>query len=143
MAKLSSESDEHTVRDRDCSACKAACCSHIAIAIDRPKSKQEYGHVRWYLSHENVTVYIDHNDIWNVEFNTPCRHLDPAGLCGIYETRPIICREYPADDQYCVYETTQPPYAIRFCSEKEFEDWLDGKGLNWRPKIKKTKGAVL
>ena len=142
MSANKNESAEHEVRDRDCTTCKAACCSHVAIAIDRPKSKQEYGHIRWYLSHKNVSVYIDHNDVWNVEFATHCRHLGSDCLCSIYETRPIICREYPADDQYCVYETTQPPHAIKFHSESEFENWLDIKGLNWRPKEKKPKGVV-
>lgn len=27
-----------------------------------------------------------------------CRHLDDGGLCGIYETRPAVCRGYRPDE---------------------------------------------
>ena len=126
------------IRPRDCVDCKASCCNHVAIGIDKPTSRKEYGHIRWYLSHKNVSVFIDHDDGWNVEFATPCTHLDENGMCSIYETRPVICREYPADDQYCVYETTQAPHSVKFHTAAEFEIWLDAKKINWRPKAKQV-----
>lgn len=33
-----------------------------------------------------------------------CRALTPTGRCGIYETRPAVCRTYePASDGLCVH----------------------------------------
>ncbi len=29
---------------------------------------------------------------------TKCIHLDPAGLCGIYNERPAVCRGYQPDE---------------------------------------------
>ncbi len=139
MTKKKPSDVQHEIRDRSCSACGAACCSHVAIAIDKPTCKRDYGNIRWYLSHQNVSVFIDHSGVWNIEFATKCDHLDSKGLCKIYEDRPMICREYPSDDTFCVFETTEPPHTDKFRSAAEFEVWLDAKKINWRPKDKKPK----
>ena len=34
--------------------------------------------------------------------HTPCKHLQPDNLCGIYDTRPQICRDYTTDN--CEYD---------------------------------------
>ena len=34
--------------------------------------------------------------------HTTCKHLQPDNLCGIYETRPQICRDYTTEN--CEYE---------------------------------------
>jgi Fe-S-cluster containining protein len=34
--------------------------------------------------------------------HTTCKHLRDDHLCGIYETRPMICQEYSTDN--CEYE---------------------------------------
>ena len=39
---------------------------------------------------------------WYVCVHTVCKHLQPDDRCGIYETRPPICREYTTKD--CEYE---------------------------------------
>jgi Fe-S-cluster containining protein len=54
----------------------------------------EYDHVVWYLYHENVSVFVDWEGQWFVKFDTRCKNLTQSGLCGIYERRPAICKDF-------------------------------------------------
>lgn len=75
-----------------CSGC-SNCCEYLSIGIDNPTSVKDFDHVLWYLLHKDVWVYIDDEDEWYVQFNTPCRKLDNR-RCSYYEHRPSICRKY-------------------------------------------------
>lgn len=110
-----------------CSACGSKCCKYIATAIDTPSSKRDYDHIRWYLLHKNVQVFIDLEGVWFLEFVTPCRALDAKGRCTAYESRPGICRVYgsESDSDDCEYFDT--PYKVCFFSVADFERWLEGK----------------
>ena len=79
--------------DHPCFKC-SACCRYVAIEIDPPTTSKEYDYIVWYLYHEGLTVFVDWNNDWFVKFDTDCRHLTSTGLCGIYETRPAICRDF-------------------------------------------------
>jgi len=46
-------------------------------------------------------VFTEEGD-WYVCVHTVCKHLQDDHRCGIYDTRPQICREYTTDD--CEYE---------------------------------------
>ena len=48
-----------------------------------------------------ATVFVEGED-WYLLVHTTCRHLQDDHRCGIYETRPPICREYSTVD--CEYE---------------------------------------
>jgi Fe-S-cluster containining protein len=73
------------------------CCRYVSIQIDRPTTKHEFDNVRWYLLHKNVSVMIDYEGDWLIQFDTPCRWL-VDGRCTHYELRPEICRDYdPAE----------------------------------------------
>ena len=39
-----------------------------------------------------------------VSLGSPCPFLTAENLCGIYETRPQICREYPENGGKCIKE---------------------------------------
>ena len=79
--------------EHPCHGC-AKCCLYVAIEIDSPTSMTEYDHVVWYLYHENVSVFVDWEGQWYVKFDTRCKNLTPHGLCGIYERRPAICKDF-------------------------------------------------
>lgn len=83
--------------EHPCNGC-AACCKYVAIPIDTPEDIDDYDGIIWYLLHENIRVYVDHDDDWYVEFSTKCKKLRPDLLCGAYEERPILCEEYHSDD---------------------------------------------
>jgi Fe-S-cluster containining protein len=76
-----------------CLSC-ALCCSYIAVEIDGPVNAKAATEILWHLYHHQVSVYRDSDDDWVVQFETRCRHLLDDNKCGIYETRPHICREY-------------------------------------------------
>ncbi len=76
-----------------CEHCTAACCRYIALPFDTPETPADFEDVRWFLIHEHVSVFVEDGD-WYVAFDTACRHLQPDHRCGIYPTRPKVCRSY-------------------------------------------------
>ncbi len=116
-----------------CDGCED-CCNHIALEIDKPKTKTDYDYIRWYLLHEGVSVFIDEGD-WFLEFKAKCRPLTKDKLCGIYKERPNICRDYSQDD--CVKHGEGDAHDVCFKDEKQFIGWLEKKGINWKFKNNK------
>lgn len=84
-----------------CDHCTAKCCRYFALPIETPATRKDFDFVRWYLLHDRATVFTE-DDTWYLLVHTDCRHLQKNNLCGIYETRPQICRDYSADS--CEYE---------------------------------------
>ncbi|HKJ86903.1 MAG TPA: YkgJ family cysteine cluster protein [Gammaproteobacteria bacterium] len=98
-----------------CGFCtNSKCCTYVSQEIDTPRSKYDFEHLLWQLSHRNVQAYKD-DDGWYLLFNTPCNHLLADGRCGIYEERPQICRDYSND--YCEFDSP---------AEEGFELFFDG-----------------
>ncbi len=88
--------------ENKCGYCTSAkCCTYITQIIETPRSKYDFSHLLWQISHENVQVYKD-EDGWTLLVNTSCKHLLPDGRCGIYDQRPRICREHSND--YCEFD---------------------------------------
>jgi Fe-S-cluster containining protein len=84
-----------------CSYCTAKCCRYFALPIETPKTWKDFEFVRWFLLHDRASIFTENND-WFLLVHTPCKHLRTDNLCGIYETRPAICRDYTTKD--CEYE---------------------------------------
>ena len=84
-----------------CDHCTAKCCKYFALPIETPTEKQDWDYIRWYLLHEAATVFKE-DDNWYLLVHTTCKHLQDDNRCGIYETRPQICREYSTVN--CEYE---------------------------------------
>ena len=84
-----------------CAHCTAKCCRYFALPIELPETFAEWEYIRWYLLHSRATVFVDEGD-WYLMVHTTCKHLQPNYMCGIYETRPQICRDYSTKD--CEYE---------------------------------------
>ena len=88
--------------DVPCTYCPGKCCRYFALPIDTPDSRREFDFMRWFLLHERATVFVD-DDAWYLLVYSKCNHLDDVtNRCGIYETRPKICREYSSAK--CEYE---------------------------------------
>lgn len=79
-----------------CSGC-SNCCEYVVLEIDKPTTLKDFDQLFWYLLHQDVWVYLDHEGSWNVQFNTPCKKLDDR-RCGIYTRRPYVCRGYQVDN---------------------------------------------
>jgi uncharacterized protein len=83
-------------KEASCTSC-GLCCSYVAIEVDTPKTVKQATMLLWYVYHEGVSLYVNEDD-WMVQFDTTCIHLQPDYRCGVYETRPHICREFSEKD---------------------------------------------
>ena len=84
-----------------CEYCTAKCCGYFALPIEKPENLKEYEYIRWYMLHGETTIFCEDDD-WYLLVHTTCKHLLPDNRCGIYETRPQICRDYTTEN--CEYE---------------------------------------
>lgn len=84
-----------------CDHCSAKCCRYFALPMDEPTEQRDFDFMRWFLMHERAAVFTE-DDNWYLVVHTSCKHLQPDHRCGIYTTRPEICREYSTKD--CEYE---------------------------------------
>ncbi|MGN6544628.1 MAG: YkgJ family cysteine cluster protein [Aureliella sp.] len=79
-----------------CDHCTAKCCRYFALAIDKPEERRDFDFMRWYLLHDRASVFVE-DDSWYLLVHTTCKHLQSDHRCGIYHTRPQICRDYTTD----------------------------------------------
>ncbi len=101
-----------------CDQCAALCCRYFALPLDNPKTAREYDDIRWYLIHENVVVFIEDKQ-WYIGIMSRCKHLQADNRCGIYETRPKICREYSTEN--CDYHGGEYDFEKLFTSAEQLE----------------------
>jgi hypothetical protein len=52
-----------------CSKCTGLCCRYFALPIETPDDKEDYDDIRWYLCHEDVTVFVEDGDWSNTTTN--------------------------------------------------------------------------
>ncbi|MBD3261876.1 MAG: YkgJ family cysteine cluster protein [Candidatus Altiarchaeales archaeon] len=95
------------------------CCRHVTLEIDAPEDEEDFENIRWYLLHQNVSVFKS-DDEWYVEFHTPCRMLSEDGGCRVYEQRPKICSDY--DPSEC--ELNGQYWDVRFTCPEELSKYL-------------------
>ncbi len=86
----------------------------------------------WMLYHRGVSAYESHEGDWFALFPAQCENLRADGLCGVYENRPFICRDYDVDG--CEGTSSEPAERIRFDDAARFVAWLKAKrsGLHAR-----------
>ena len=94
-----------------CEHCSAKCCRYFALPIDAPKKRKDFDYIRWYLLHDRASVFVEDQN-WYLLVHTTCKHLQDDHRCGIYETRPQICRDYTTDE--CEFDDD-------WCYEQYFE----------------------
>ena len=84
-----------------CEYCTAKCCRYFAMPIETPDTFSELEYLRWFLLHDRATVFKEEDD-WYLLVHTKCKHLLDNYMCGIYDTRPAICRDYTTKN--CEYD---------------------------------------
>jgi Fe-S-cluster containining protein len=99
--KLKKPRREDVPAGKLCDYCTAKCCRYFALPLETPTEYSDFDYLRWYLLHDYATVFTD-DETWYLLIHTECQHLQPDNRCGIYETRPQICRDYLTDN--CEYE---------------------------------------
>ncbi len=80
-----------------CEHCTAVCCHYVALPIEKPTTRRDFDDIRWYLMHDGVIIFVE-DGTWYLQFRAKCRNLQSDFKCGVYETRPTICREYKAEN---------------------------------------------
>ena len=103
-----------------CDQCAALCCRYFALPIETPETRKDYDDIRWYLCHENVAVFIEEKT-WYVAVMNKCKHLQKDNRCGIYETRPKICRGYSTDN--CDYHGGDYNFEKLFTSAEQLWEY--------------------
>jgi len=76
-----------------CQGCPAMCCHGLEEAIIRPTTVQEVENLKWELYFVNTMVFI-RNKRWYKMSTGRCRYLGQDNRCGIYDTRPQVCRDH-------------------------------------------------
>lgn len=119
-----------------CDYCTAKCCRYFAFPIDKPKTIEDFDHLRWYMLHGRVSVFVE-DDTWYLMVHADCRELQDDHRCGIYHERPQICRGYSTDN--CEYEDEG-------CYDKLFETpeqmWEYAEAMFPPKKVKKRDRLV-
>lgn len=121
--------------ENKCSFCPGTkCCNYITQEIDAPRSKDDFDHLLWQLGHENIQAYKD-EDGWFLVVMTRCTHLLDDGNCGIYETRPQVCRDYSND--YCEFDApAEEGFEFYFRNYQELDKYCRKRFKGWDKRFK-------
>ncbi len=130
-----------------CDYCSAKCCHYFALPIDEPVCRKDYDFMRWYLLHDRASIFVD-NDVWYLLVHTTCKHLQDDHRCGIYETRPQICREYTTDecefeDDWCYEQYFETPEQVDQYADAMFGPQYSSPGINDRDSLRSRKPTSL
>lgn len=119
-------------KDNKCDLCTGAlCCQYITHEIETPRSKVDFEYLLWQVSHEAVHIYKD-EDGWYLLVMSPCTHLiQPGGRCGIYDTRPQICRDHTND--FCEYDQpNEEGFEFYFKDYNTFHKYCKKRFKKWQ-----------
>ncbi|NLW85672.1 MAG: YkgJ family cysteine cluster protein [Planctomycetes bacterium] len=108
----------------ECIRCGAKCCRYFCHEIDTPESYEDFENIRWFIMHKGVSVHVDEKR-WYMAVVAPCIHLRPDNRCGIYEDRPLICRQYGHDS--CEASDGDYGYEIEFTTAAHVEAYAREK----------------
>ncbi len=140
MPQLTSDKptrEEVPTGDNLCDHCTAKCCRYFALPIETPTERRDFDFMRWYLLHDRATIFVD-DGVWYLLVHTTCKHLQDDYRCGIYETRPQICRDYSTDacefdDDWCYEQYFETPEQIFEYVEATFDARENGAMRSPRP----------
>jgi Fe-S-cluster containining protein len=108
--------------------CKAECCRYVSVYLKTPRSNADFDEIRWFVTHEHIRVYRDHEKNWMIEFTSPCKFLDADNICRIYANRPEVCAEYNPND--CTFHVRGPIFdKIMFTDPGDVDMFLEERRL--------------
>ena len=122
-----------------CSHCTAKCCRYFALPLEEPETTEDFEFIRWYLLHDRAAVFTE-EETWYLLVHTTCKHLQPDNRCGIYTTRPQVCRDYSTND--CEYEDDWV-YDHYFETSEQVAEYIEARFGPTRGNIRSEKPALL
>ena len=116
--------------ENKCSFCTGSiCCTYVTQHIDTPRSKVDFQHLLWQVSHDHVKAYKD-EDGWTLLIEAKCQHLQIDGACGIYATRPQICRDH--SNEYCEFDVpSEDGFDLYFQNYEELLAYCKKRFKRW------------
>jgi Fe-S-cluster containining protein len=104
-----------------CAYCTAKCCRYFALPMETPETRNDFDDLRWFMMHGRVSVFIE-NETWYLMIHADCENLRDDNMCGIYDTRPRICRKYSTvgceyDDDTCYDKFFETPAQVEEYAE--------------------------
>lgn len=106
-----------------CEFCVAKCCRYFALALDTPAKRKDFDTLRWFLLHGKTSIFVE-KKTWYLQVHTECRELLSDHRCGIYETRPQICREHSTVN--CEYNDDWI-YDLYFESPEQLDEYVEAR----------------
>ena len=120
-----------------CDKCNGLCCRYMALPIETPEDREDYDDIRWYLCHNDVTVFVEDGD-WYINVKNKCKYLaEDDYRCLIYDKRPKICRGYRHND--CELTDGEYDYELHFTTAEQMAEYVKIKFDN--NKNEKLKGS--
>ena len=116
--KRTGSDDKRHALSHTCRKCGSKCCRYFCFEIDEPDDFEEFEDIRWYLCHEGISIHVDEGD-WYISIPNKCTMLTDDGDCGIYDTRPLICRKYDTDE--CDYPEGDYGYDHEFLRPEDID----------------------
>lgn len=120
--KTAKQKTQHTKVTNACKKCDGKCCRYFALPIDTPEDWDDFDDIRWYLCHEDITVFVEDGD-WYLNVKNKCRHLSEKDYrCQNYDLRPRICRKYDTDN--CDQTGDDYGYELHFTTDRQMEEYM-------------------
>ena len=107
----------------NCRKCRGLCCRYFGLPIDTPETPGDFNDIHWYLLHKGTEVYVSDGD-WYLNVKNACRQLGADYSCGIYETRPKICRQYATEQ--CDITSAEYDHEHHFYSPEQLKEYARG-----------------
>jgi hypothetical protein len=96
---------------------------------------EDFDLLLWQLAHQNMEAYKD-EDGWFLMVLNRCQFLHDDGRCGIYETRPQLCRDYSND--FCEFDApAEEGFEYYFRNYDELDAYCRKRFKKWDKRFKK------
>ncbi len=115
------------------------CCRYVSLPIPRPRTRRDFDEIRWYVLHQGVSVYVDREGDWMIQFDSPCAWLQD-GRCAHYELRPQICRDY--DPAECERYVPAPAEKVLIRTEADLDRYLEEREERLAARRKRRRSAA-
>lgn len=122
--------------ENKCDRCyESKCCQYVTQCIDAPTTMKDFDLLLWQISHKNVHIFKDEEG-WFLLILNECVHLQEDGRCGIYEVRPLICRDHTND--YCEYDVSiKDGSELYFSGYDDLNKYCRKRFKSWDKRFKK------
>jgi len=122
--------------ENKCSFCEGTkCCVYVTQEMETPRSIDDFDHMLWQMAHQDMQIYKD-EDGWFLIAMNKCQFLQKNGGCGIYETRPQVCRDYSND--FCEYdEPAEKHFEFYFKTYESLDTYCRKRFKRWDKRFEK------